>query len=87
MLLKLDSFVTSSAVENIKRLYADLDEYDQQTLKFAPHYRKGRGDFNCQGIGPCELVWNQCPDTLVLVQKLDLPLSHMRHIVNGRCII
>ena len=48
---------------------------------------KGRGDFNCQGIGPCELVWNQCLGTLVLVQKLDLPLSHIRHIVNGRCII
>ena len=48
---------------------------------------KERGDFNCQGIGPCELVWNQCPGTLVLVQKLDLPLSHIGHIVNGRCII
>ena len=37
--------MTNSEVENIKRLYADLDEYDRQALKFAPHYRKGKGRF------------------------------------------
>ena len=33
-LLNLNSFVTNLEVENIKRLYADLDEYDRQALKF-----------------------------------------------------
>ena len=44
-LLNLNSFVTNLEVENIKRLYADLDEYDRQALKFAPHYRKAKGRF------------------------------------------
>lgn len=43
--LNLHSYVTNSEVENIKRLYADLDEYDRKTLKFDARYKKEKGRF------------------------------------------
>ena len=37
--------MTNSDVDSIKRLYADLNEYDRRALKFTPRYQKGKGRF------------------------------------------
>ncbi|KAJ7384065.1 hypothetical protein OS493_024079 [Desmophyllum pertusum] len=44
-LLNLGAYVTNAEVDNIKRLHADLDEYDRRALTFTPRYKKGKGRF------------------------------------------
>lgn len=45
MLLNLGSYVTNLEVSNVKRLYDNLDEFDQKGLTFMPCHKKGKGRF------------------------------------------
>ena len=45
-LLSLDGYVTNRQAEEIKQLYANLEEVDKKPLVFAPKFRKGKGKFH-----------------------------------------